>query len=263
MAGTRWIAEATQIGRVTGGAMDTPTLPPRVVWHTIESPTGAPMFRSMSDYLLTQSVWPQVLYDPETDSLGQFCALDQSGRALRNAGSTRTNRTGRVCIQIEVLGRAAQPFTEQSTWRPGPNFRALMAAIRSWGVPDEWPAGRPQAYPGDHDDRDLATWLNCGGHYGHSQVPGNDHGDPGRIDPARLWAAAAGAAPTEEDDMPEPIDLWAYRNADDEKAAKKLGKRSPDAYAYLVGTNRKVDALATQVAALTRIVEGIAKQVAK
>jgi len=201
MAGTRWIPEATQIGRVSGGTMDTPNLPSRVVWHTIESPTGAPMFRSMSDYLLTQSVWPQVLYDPETDSLGQFCALDQSGRALRNSGSTRTNRTGRVCIQIEVLGRAAQPFTEQPTWRPGPNFRALMAAIRSWGIPDVWPAGRPQAYPGDHDDRDLATWLNHAGHFGHSQVPGNDHGDPGAINPARLWAAAAGAAPIEEEDM--------------------------------------------------------------
>src|SRR3954454_3890375 len=203
--GTLWIPGAKRIGSQSGGSMDSPSLPPRVVWHTVESPTGASYFRSMGDYLLSESVWPQVLYDPETDSLGQFCALNESGRALRNAGTTRTNRTGRVCIQIEVCGRAAQPFTEQSTWQPGPNFRALMAAIRSWGVPDVFPAGRPQAYPGDHDDRDLDTWLNRGGHYGHSQVPGNDHGDPGAIRPDRLWAAASGTpitSPVQEDDMP-------------------------------------------------------------
>jgi hypothetical protein len=211
MAGTLWIPGAQRIGRVSGGSMDTPNLPPRVVWHTVESPTGSSYFRSMADYLLNEGVWPQVLYDPETDQLGQYCALNESGRALRNDGGTRSNRVGRVCIQIEVLGKAAQPFTEQATWRPGPNFRALMAAIRSWGIPDRFPMGNPPRYPGG-STRDRSIWLNQAGHFGHANVPGNDHGDPGAISPAKLFAAAGTTSPAkpvppapspvvEEDDM--------------------------------------------------------------
>lgn len=194
MAGTVYIPGAESLGPDTGGAMDTPDLPPRVVWHTVECPPGRGYFVSMASYLKREGVWPQVLLDPETDSLGQFGRLDRAGRALRNDGSTRTNRTGRVCIQIEVLGRAAQPFTDQATWRPGGNFRALMAAIRSWGVPDRFPMGNPPKYPGG-SRRDRDVWLHQAGHYGHANVPGNDHGDPGAIDPSKLWAAAGGSSP--------------------------------------------------------------------
>lgn len=181
--------------------MDSPSLPPRVVWHTVESPTGDAYFRSMADYLLREGVWPHLIYDPETDRLGQFAALDTSARALKNDGSTRTNRTGRVCIQIEVLGRAASPFTEQSTWRPGPNFAALMAAIRSWNIPDAFPMGPPPAYPGG-SRRDRNIWLNQAGHYCHANIPGNDHGDPGAINPAKLWAAGGSSTPSDPDSGP-------------------------------------------------------------
>ncbi|MEU8136570.1 hypothetical protein [Streptodolium elevatio] len=201
MPGVVYIPGAEQLGPDTGAAMDTPNLPPRVVWHTVECPTGRGYFQSMASYLKRESVWPQVLLDPETDSLGQFGRLDRSGRALRNDGTTRTNRTGRVCIQIEVLGRAAQPFTAQSTWRPGAKFRALMAAIRSWGIPDRFPMGDPPKYPGG-SRRDRAVWLNQAGHYGHANVPGNDHGDPGAIDPAKLWAAAGGSTPMPQPEVP-------------------------------------------------------------
>ncbi|MYW03454.1 hypothetical protein GT354_35325, partial [Streptomyces sp. SID3343] len=216
MAGTRWIAEAEQIGRVTGGTMDGG--PPRVVWHTVESPTGAPMWRSMADYLLREQVWPHLVYDPETDALGQYCALDQSARALRNDGSTRSNRVGEVCIQIEVLGRAAAPFTEQGSWHPGPNYRAMMRAIRSWGIPDRFPMGPPPAYPGG-SRRDRAVWLGQAGHYCHANIPGNDHGDPGAIRPERLWAAAtATTPPTQEDDMPSArevaAEVWGFELPD-------------------------------------------------
>ncbi|MFI1408718.1 hypothetical protein ACH4Y0_02075 [Streptomyces sp. NPDC020707] len=58
-----------------------------------------------------------------------------------------TNRVGKVCIQIEVLARAGTPFT--GYWKPGPNFRKLMAAIRSYGVPDTFPMGALAAKYGD------------------------------------------------------------------------------------------------------------------
>ena len=155
-----------------------------MVWHTTESGAGNAAFDSVGKYLRTIGAEPHVLYDPTTDRLGQFGPLNASARALRNDGSTRTNRTGKVCIQIEVLARAATPFT--GYWKPGKNFKALMAAIRSWGVPDATPLGSFAKGA----SRDRNTWLTKGGHYGHCNVPGNDHWDPGAISAAKLFAAA-------------------------------------------------------------------------
>ncbi len=188
--GTRWIPGAERLGDGSiGGDMDTPGLPPRVVWHSTESGNGNASFNGVRDYLINIGAEPHILYDPVTDRLGQYGPLDESARALRNDGSSRTNRTGRVCIQIEVLARAKTPFT--GYWKPGKNFRALMAAIRSWGVPDRFPMGAPPVYPGD-SRRTRSVWLNEAGHYCHANVPGNDHGDPGAISPSRLFAAASG-----------------------------------------------------------------------
>ena len=106
--GTTWIPGAERLGDGSiGGSMDSPTRPGRVVWHTTESGAGNAAFDSVGKYLRTIGAEPHVLYDPTTDRLGQFGPLNASARALRNDGSTRTNRTGKVCIQIEVLARIA------------------------------------------------------------------------------------------------------------------------------------------------------------
>jgi hypothetical protein len=200
MAGTIWIPGAERLHASAPGGTITSTAPPRVVWHTVEAPAGKDStFASMIRVLTGKSAEPQVLYDPVTDRLGQFIPLDLSGRALKNDGATKTNRTGRVCIQIEVMGYSAHPFTD--TWKPGPNFRNLMAAIRSWGIPDAWPSGPPPKYIDGRgnvpaDERSRTIWLGKAGHYGHSQVPGNSHGDPGAINTSKLFAAAKTTAPT-------------------------------------------------------------------
>ncbi|MEU3665737.1 hypothetical protein [Streptomyces virginiae] len=192
--GEIWIPEAERLGGgIIGGAMDTPNAPPRVVWHTTESGAGDSSFKNVGAFLSSAASEPHILYDPTTDRLGQYGPLNQSARALRNAGSVRTNRTGRVCIQIEVLARAGTPFT--GYWKPGRNFRALLRAIRSWDTPDDWPAGRLAQSYSDDSPRSLTIWQTRGGHYGHSNVPGNDHWDPGAID--RVALLAAGAAPTQ------------------------------------------------------------------
>lgn len=187
MTGPDYVDGVERFGaQAIGGAMDTPDLPARAVEHTVECPPGRGWFLSMASYLVNVGTEPQVIYDPQSDSLGQFGPMSKSGRALRNAGTLRTNRTGRACVQIEVCGRASQPWT--NGWNPAdkPNFLKLTAVLDAWGIPREWPAGAPQAYPGDHDDRDRDTWLNHGGYFGHSQVPGNDHGDPGAIDTSKV-----------------------------------------------------------------------------
>ncbi|MFF1684500.1 MULTISPECIES: peptidoglycan-binding protein LysM [unclassified Streptomyces] len=186
--GEIWIKEAERLGDGSiGGAMDSPSAPGRVVWHTTESGHGNSSFTNVGKYLSTIAAEPHILYDPTTDRLGQYGPLNQSARALKNDGLTRTNRTGKVCIQIEVLARASTPFT--GYWKPGPNFKALMRAIRSWSVPDSFPMGTPAA-AASACKRNRTTWATKGGHYGHCNVPGNDHWDPGAISTAALFKAA-------------------------------------------------------------------------
>lgn len=204
MTGTLWVPGAERITpSLPGGDMsEGPGGPPRVVWHTTEAPAGSDAsWTNVIKVLRDKNAEPQVMWDPVTDRLGQFMPLNVSARALRNDGTTKTNRVGEVCIQVEVMGYAARPFTDD--WRPGPNYRALMAAIRSWGIPDVWPAGPPPRFIADpphnvpEDDRDRPTWLRKGGHYSHSQIPGNDHGDPGGISTIALFAKAP--LPTEDE----------------------------------------------------------------
>jgi LysM repeat protein len=191
--GEIWIKEAERLGDGSiGGAMDSPSAPGRVVWHTTESGHGDASFKNVGSYLINIGAEPHILYDPTTDRLGQYGPLNQSARALKNDGATRTNRTGRVCIQIEVLARASAPFT--GYWKPGPNFKALMRAIRSWGVPDTFPMGTPAA-KSSACKRSRTTWATKGGHYGHCNVPGNDHWDPGAISTSGLFKAAPKGSP--------------------------------------------------------------------
>ena len=144
-AGPAYIDGAVRFGaQRIGGAMDT-SAPPRVVWHTTESPAGNSYFYSIAAYLIRVGAEPQVIYDPVSDLLGQFGPLTSSGRALRNDGTRRTNREGRVCIQVEVLGRASAPWTTGFAAESKPNYRKLIAAARAHGVPDTWPAGTPSA----------------------------------------------------------------------------------------------------------------------
>jgi LysM repeat protein len=182
-SGPAYVSGVTRFGDQTiGGASDSPGKPPRAVWHTTESPAGASYFTSIAAYLIRVGAEPQVIYDPVTDRLGQFGPLTQSGRALANDGSYRTNRTGKVCIQVEVLGYARSPWTNGFNPAAKPNYRRLIAALRAHGIPDVWPVGKPPATAAAATKRPKTTWENVGGHYAHGQIRGQNHWDPGAID---------------------------------------------------------------------------------
>lgn len=194
--GTSWIAAAIRFGDgAIGGPMDTPRNPPRVVHHTTESPAGGKYLEAVASYLIRVAAEPHLIYCPVTDRVGQFGPLGHSARALRNDGPRRTNREGLVCVQIEVLGRAAEPWTDGWDPREKPGWQRILAAIRSWGVPDRWPAGPPVPYDGDPAPRSRSVWQSEGGHFGHCHVPGNDHDDPGAIDTAKVLSVGAGSRP--------------------------------------------------------------------
>ncbi|WP_333745669.1 peptidoglycan-binding domain-containing protein [Streptomyces sp. IBSBF 2950] len=194
--GTVWISGAIRLGDGSiGGAMDTPGNPPRVVHHSTESPAGGKYLESVGSYLLRVASEPQLIYCPVTDRVGQFGPLNQSGRALRNDGTRRTNREGRVCIQIEVLGYAKAPWTDG--WDPAkkPGWQKILAAARSWGVPDVFPAGPPTRYPGVDKPRSRTVWQSQGGHFSHGDVPGNNHKDPGAVSTVKILYKATAPAP--------------------------------------------------------------------
>lgn len=190
MAGEVWIKEAEDL-KPTGssGSMDGGM--PRATWHVTVSPSGGGYFDAMHRVLTTNKSEPHILYDPVTDRLGQYFPLDRSARALANDGTRRTNGAGSVNIQIEVVANTSPVFT--AYWKPGPNFRALMRAIRSWGVPDVWPNPRLATGYGDKVGRSWTTYAKAG-HFGHCHVPGNDHWDPGPIDTGAIFRAASASA---------------------------------------------------------------------
>nr|WP_223872301.1 peptidoglycan-binding protein [Streptomyces sp. SP18CM02] len=216
--------------------MDTPGNPPRATWHTTESPAGGNYFRSIAAYLIRVGAEPQVIYDPVTDELGQFGPLTKSGRALRNDGARRTNREGKVNIQVEVLGKAASPWTKGFDPAKKPNFRKLLAAGRAHGIPDTWPAGKPPATSAaaEKAGRSRTTWQSKGGHYGHSQIPGQNHWDPGAIDtsivPGKLSSSGGGGSGGST-----PTGTYTVKQGDTLSGIAAAHKTTPDALAKLNG----------------------------
>ena len=102
-----------------------------------------------------------------------------AARSLKNPpGGVETNRDS--AVQIEVVGFAGSP-KDVATLR-------TVAKLCRWlegehGISQKWPNGKPRASttgkdPGGHN-RNADTWDSAGGHYGHSQVPENNHWDPG------------------------------------------------------------------------------------
>lgn len=183
LPGAERVKPSTPGGEMSGG-------PSRVVWHTTESGTGDRTFDAAVRYLRSKGSEPHLVWDPTTGRIAQFFPANVSARTVKNDAKSgeRTNRTGAFCIQIEVLGRAKDPFTDG----PMKGLPKLIAWLTALGIPPVFPAGNPLPYPQSYGvnnpQRDLKVWRTKAGHYGHSQVPGNDHGDPGKIDVKKLFA---------------------------------------------------------------------------
>ena len=213
----RWIAEAEDLRPSgTSGTMSGKGGPRATLHCTVSSPT---QFNDMHRVLIGKQAEPHLLYSFAEDRLGQYFPLDRSARALM--GSTRTpsgishNRVGTVNIQIEVVG-TTDDWTARPDWRPGPKFRAMMAAIASWGIRPEF-IYRPATSSTDRANvvRSFATMTGDAGGWkwwGHCHYPdGESHWDPGRVNVSRFFAAAYGGtvtptpAPPEDDMTPAEL----------------------------------------------------------
>lgn len=181
-----WCPVATKkpIDALTRGAGEMVGGPPRATHHTTEGSTAS---GAMSTYARTGN-GPHLTIDYVHDIVIQHLPANVSATALRNRdGGVQTNRMGTVNIQIEWVGFAKEPFTAKRA-TAGPKVKAFLDWLRAWGIVDAWPMGAPQPYPAsygaDNGDRNASIWATKAGHYGHSQVPENEHGDPGAINPA-------------------------------------------------------------------------------
>lgn len=148
--------------------------PNRVVHHITYDSLRADGTRiitlnGVTDYLLSKHYEPHLVIDPFTGEAISCLPANEGGFAL-----AANNRTGGVCYQIEWLftpgtvynGRRYASLADT----PMAGLDRVLALADSWGIPHDAPLG-----PGD---RNSNVWNNVAGHYGHYNVPGNDHSDP-------------------------------------------------------------------------------------
>lgn len=180
-----WMPGATRHAVGNTGAMNGG--PARAVWHITSNDTDWTLKNELGYFTGGGTdVAPHLLWEPFTGEVAQFFPADSRSLSLQNAtdskgNQVRTNRTGRYCIQIETVFTAGEIVNGKryATVRDTPckGLDKIMAWLRSLGIEDVWPGGAPTAFA--RDTVSVDAWLKLGGHYGHNQVPGNSHVDPG------------------------------------------------------------------------------------
>ncbi len=143
-------------GFLRGGA-------PRIVWFTSETDPRVVSARSVAQDLVSADEPAHLAWNPIDGDLVQMIAATRSACLLPGVVGTE----GRVCLQIIVVGYAAEPFTAG----PLKGLATLLSWLDSWGVARRWPAGPP--LPAPHSfvgPRNRRAWAR-GGHFGCSQVP--------------------------------------------------------------------------------------------
>lgn len=158
---------------------------PRVVWSVWNVDPRTVSARSVAQRLVQLGRPTHLVWNPVTGHLVQSLPVTTAARGLPGD----LNRHGRVCVQIKVLGSAQAPFTDTRLC----GLEEILAWLDTWRVPRRWPAGPPLPYPQSLvAERSGRAWAR-GGHFGISQVPGAQEGDPGAIDIDRLLQAGTAA----------------------------------------------------------------------
>jgi hypothetical protein len=175
-----WMPGAARHSLGNTGAMNGG--PARAVWH-ITSNEHDWTFKNELGWFTGggASVAPHLLWDPFTGEIAQMFPADSRSLSLQNDGAVKTNRTGKYCVQIETV------FTQGETVggkkynavkdTPCKGLDQIMDWLRSLGIPDVWPGGAPTGFVRDTVSAEM--WATEGGQYGHNQIRGNSHVDPG------------------------------------------------------------------------------------
>ena len=184
-----WMPEASRHSVGNTGAMSGG--PSRVVWHTTSNESDHTFKNELGWFTGGGAgVAPHLLWDLFTGEIAQLFPADSRSLSLENDGNVKTNRTGKYCIQIEIVFTAGETVNGKKyntvAETPCKNLDKIMAWLKSLGIAEKWPASAPSGL--HRQTVSLDFWLNNGGHYGHCHVPGNSHVDPGVM--PNLFAAA-------------------------------------------------------------------------
>lgn len=193
--GALWLPGAVRSPQPGAVKLDT-SLPARVTWHItsdVDPGKTQPQFAGVSAYLKNAGYCPTIMWDPFTGQVEQYYPANVGARALKV-----WNEDGARHIQIEVLFSRGAYRNGKQYWTlaetPLKGFTQIVQWLDSHGIPRTWPMG-PTPPIGQSGTRSVAVWNTKAGHYGHSQVPGNDHTDPGVFpDLGKVPALATGAA---------------------------------------------------------------------
>ncbi|MFF9003678.1 endolysin [Streptomyces achromogenes] len=183
--------------------------PPKAIAHitwdknaTAAKPVDLVPFSALKSYFTGggKSMAPHILWDPFTGQFAQFYPANSRSKSVVDlAGGTRTNRAGKVVIQIEAVFfpycRVDGKVYAKLADTPCKGWQQLQDWVHSWGVPNTWPMGRPSDFTAR---RSESVWETQGGWYGHSQVPENTHQDPGS------WPAFVTSGPPKPAPSPTP-----------------------------------------------------------
>lgn len=168
---------------------------------TAAKPVDLVSFSALKSYFTGggKGMAPHILWDPFHGAFAQFYPADSRSKSVVDlTGGTRTNRAGKVVLQIEALffpycrlnGKVYANLTDT----PCKGWQQLQDWVHSWGVPSTWPMGRPTDFV---SHRSESVWETQGGWYGHQQVPENTHQDPGS------WPAFVNVAPAQPSPTPK------------------------------------------------------------
>jgi len=181
------ISGTTDGGPLKGGA-------PRAVWQTLGADPRTLSAGSAAQRLNKLNRACHLVWNPLQGEIVQVIPILRAGRLLgspedlnemahprpgADAGQLADVITeGRLCVQIGVVAFAWDPFTA----RPMTGLQQILEWLGSWGIPRQWPAGRPAQFPhGLTTCGDRRLWAR-GGHFGASQVPGLTAAGPGAVD---------------------------------------------------------------------------------
>lgn len=150
---------------------------------TASAPEDLVPFTNLKSYFTGtgSGVAPHILWDPFHGTFAQFLPANSRSFSVEDhPGGTRTNRAGSVVLQVETLFfpycRVNGKVYARLIDTPCAGWDELHAWVKSWGVPDVWPMGRPTSFT---SNRNESTWETHAGWYAHAQVPENVHTDPG------------------------------------------------------------------------------------
>jgi hypothetical protein len=185
----------------------------KLLLHTTE---GSTIEGAIGAYRIHNS-WPHLTVDCKRRRVVQHLPFTVPARSLRNAsGGVETNRQGTILVQIEIVGSAGQPSTIGTASDLEWFGREVVGVVcRQTGIPLDSSVAWT-SYPASYGLRagqrlSGSRWAGYSGILGHQHAPENDHGDPGKLDIARILAAARGGDDVTEAQLDAIVERTAKR----------------------------------------------------